>query len=667
MLGDFSYYSRYTAYSRIVPLGIGFIGQYAKQNFGSDIDISLYKNADKFFEDASNNPPDVVGLALYYWANSLNQIVVKELRKKFGNKVKIIIGGPSIDSDINQQKIFLTKLFPEVDAIVINEGEIAFSNAIEKILGKNGNVFTDPIDGLSFLKNNEIVSGKPIGTTMDISKLGSPYLSGLLDEFLETDYQPMVQTSRFCPYTCAFCVSGKNRGKLRGFPMEQVREELRFISKKWVNRKNHILRLADENFGILKRDVEIAEEIRKCKKDFGYPERVFFYNDKRFTEVSRKVVEIIGDMCQFGLTLALQTENPDTLKAINRRNVTNDEIDDAIRWASSINMPTTTELIFGLPYETKNSFVDLMNKSVKRGFDSILCNMLFIMDGIELNRQDQREKFKLKTKFRPLSTNYGKIIDTFVAECEEVVVETDSFTQKDFFEIRSLNFMFFTAFTLGFQKWFFQYIKNSNEDVKLTEFLSKFTNPDLNIKWPKEYLNFLNDFNKSIRGELFDTKEQMYAHLKKIYEDNNNEVVEPTRLNINYAARLIYQERSWVDEVLLKHFENFNKSKDIKSSEIAKSFIKLGSLERINLKDEFESKELELRYDVLNWQKSKFKQKLFDFKIPPKKIKFLIDNSRKNQISSLQKNYKTLSDKDFYITALDFVSPRTHLIHKLEF
>ncbi len=87
MLGDFSYYSRYTAYSRIVPLGIGFIGQYAKQNFGSDIDISLYKNADKFFEDASNNPPDVVGLALYYWANSLNQIVVKELRKKFGNNL----------------------------------------------------------------------------------------------------------------------------------------------------------------------------------------------------------------------------------------------------------------------------------------------------------------------------------------------------------------------------------------------------------------------------------------------------------------------------------------------------------------------------------------------------------------------------------------------------
>ena len=40
-------------------------------------------------------------------------------------------------------------------------------------------------------------------------------------------------------------------------------------------------------------------------------------------------------MCQYGLTLALQTENPETLKAINRRNVSDAEIDDAVKWASN--------------------------------------------------------------------------------------------------------------------------------------------------------------------------------------------------------------------------------------------------------------------------------------------------------------------------------------------
>ena len=107
----------------------------------------IIQKVDKFFEDAIENPPDVVGIALYYWANYLNKSVVKRLRALFKDKVKIIIGGPSIDSDKAQQKIFLEKMFPEADAVVINEGEIAFSNALDNILNEK---IDEPIDGISF-------------------------------------------------------------------------------------------------------------------------------------------------------------------------------------------------------------------------------------------------------------------------------------------------------------------------------------------------------------------------------------------------------------------------------------------------------------------------------------------------------------------------------------
>ena len=56
-----------------------------------------------------------------------------------------------------------------------------------------------------------------------------------MDDFMNSDNQPLIQTSRFCPYTCAFCVSGKNRGKLRGHPIEQVKEELMYVSKKYAD------------------------------------------------------------------------------------------------------------------------------------------------------------------------------------------------------------------------------------------------------------------------------------------------------------------------------------------------------------------------------------------------------------------------------------------------
>ena len=253
------------------------------------------------------------------------------------------------------------------------------------------------------------------------------------------DYQPLIQTSRFCPYTCAFCVSGKNRGKLRGYPIEQVEEELRFVSKKYSDRPHHVMMLVDENFGILKRDVEIAHIIKKCTEDFGFPQSVFFYNDKRFTETSRSVIEILGWLNQYGMCLSLQTENPNTLKAISRVNVTAEQIDDAIKWASERNIPASTELIFGLPHETRDGFINLMNRSIDRGFDTVKVHNLFVMDGIELNRPAIRKKYGIKTKFRLLGTNYGAHNGNFLAEHEEVVVSSNSFTYENFLEARGLK------------------------------------------------------------------------------------------------------------------------------------------------------------------------------------------------------------------------------------
>ncbi len=668
MFGDFGYFNRHTRFSRYTPLGIGYIAQYAKQKFGNEVDVSLYKEIDKFFDKAKERAPDVVGLTCFYWNNNLNQYVVKLLREMYGNEVTIILGGPSIDSETNQQKLFLTKSFPQADAIVINEGEIAFSNIIEKILSNKKTVYDGPIDGLSFLNDGNLVSGKPIGTSTDISKLGSPYLTGLLDDFMHSDFQPLIQTSRFCPYTCAFCVSGKNRGKLRGFPLEQVKDELHYISKKYADRPHHTLYVADENFGILKRDVEIAKIIKECNQKYGYPQGVFFYNDKRFTETSRNVIEVLGKMTKTGLTLSLQTENPETLKAINRRNVSDEEIDDALSWASKLNIPSTTELIFGLPFETKESFIDLLDRSTKRGFDSIMCHVLFIMDGIELNRPAVREKYTINTKFRPLAAGYMSHNGNFIAEHEEVVVSSKTFSYEDFIEVRCLNFMFYSVFDLGFQKWFFQFIKHSSQ-ITLSKIFSQFMKPDKNLDWPKEYLKFVDDFRNAVEGELYNTREELVADLKRIYEENGNDVGKTTRINIDYGARLIYMENKWVKQVFLKHLKSIvgeNLSKD--DFNLAESLIDLGTLERINF-EEFNknqnSKELTLAYDILEWKRNKFKKPIYNYKIENRRVKFLLDERRSLQIKSLLESSDNKIDSDLYTVALEMVKPRANLLHLL--
>lgn len=99
MLGDLTYYNRHTIYSRYTPLAIGMIAQYAIQQFDGDIKVSLFKNVDKFFDQASQNPPDVVGFSVYHWNMAITQYATNRLREMFGQDVIIVLGGPSIDSN----------------------------------------------------------------------------------------------------------------------------------------------------------------------------------------------------------------------------------------------------------------------------------------------------------------------------------------------------------------------------------------------------------------------------------------------------------------------------------------------------------------------------------------------------------------------------------------
>ena len=65
---------------------------------------------------------------------ALNQYLVKCVREKFGRNVVIVLGGPCIDSDKKEQHRFLTNVFPEADAVVLNEGEISFNSIIREII-----------------------------------------------------------------------------------------------------------------------------------------------------------------------------------------------------------------------------------------------------------------------------------------------------------------------------------------------------------------------------------------------------------------------------------------------------------------------------------------------------------------------------------------------------
>ena len=117
---------------------------------------------------------------------------------------------------------------------------------------------------------------------------------------------------------------------------------------------------------------------------------------------------------------------------------------------------------------------------------------LILMDGIEMNRQDFRKKYDIKTKYRILGTHYAKHNKTFLAEHEEVVVSSNSLKYEEFLEVRYISFMFHAVFNYHFHYWFFQFARHLG--IQPSKFFSHFFKPEQKGNWPKKYILFLNNF-----------------------------------------------------------------------------------------------------------------------------------------------------------------------------
>lgn len=475
-LGDLSYLTPENRMNLYVPLNIGYLAAHAKQRFGKEVEIRLFKDPVRMLEHVRLEQPDLVGLSLYYWNHNLNAYVVRKVREH--TRARIVLGGASVDSDAQEQQALLAR-FPGVDWLVQNEGEDGFGQIVAHLLGGAPPVFS-------------------MGLSGDLARIASPYLDGTLDEFLHGDYQPLIQTSRFCPYTCAFCVSGKNRGKLRAFPIDRVREEIVYLAARYRDWPDALLYIVDENFGILERDLEVAQLLRDAHEHLNFPRKLFYYNDKRFTRISRQLHELLGHMCHHGVTLSLQSDNPETLKAIKRRNLSDEEIASALAWARDLGLKTSTELIFGLPMETLDSFLALLDKSARMGFDAIQCYNLIVFDGIEMNRAAYRAEHRIRTQRRLIHGAHLEIEGERIVESEEVVVSSRSFDFEDYKLIRKLNVLFHAIFIHGWNRDFFRTAVAQGESI--TGLLRAFMDHCREPGWD----SFLAELNQAIESDLFD-------------------------------------------------------------------------------------------------------------------------------------------------------------------
>lgn len=654
-LGDLAYFNRYSSAMLTVPLNIAYIASYALQLYGDAIEVRLFKDARKLLEAVAQSPPDVLGLSCYYWNMHLDALVARRMTQLHPSCL-VALGGPSIDDDHDEQLDLYYSFDGHLDVMVLNEGELGFAALLGRVLdGGRSAVHDSPIDGCTCFRTGcEPVAGKAVGLSLDLETLPSPVLGGLLDEFLVADYLPMIQTSRMCPYSCSFCCSGKLQGKLRTFPVNLVANELDYIAARYGAYPHRPLFITDENFGISRRDVAVASALAETKKARGYPLQVFCYFDKKLSDAVKKSALLFADMNSGGLQLAFQSFNKDSLAAVKRRNMTDRDILGAVAWATAHGLRTSSEMIFGLPYETRGSFLDSLEHLMQLGIDSLAAHNLFLMKGIELNRTPQRARFGLVTKFRPsCAAAYDIIENEFVCETEEVVVSSSHFSYDDFMAIRKISLMFYAVHALGFFKPVFAYlIARKHKVVPLFDAIM--TPAAVAFPHTSPHNEFVGDFVRASQEELFSSHDDVSAHLMNQYVRNGNRVTAPPRLNVLYASRLIYRESIWFPVAL----DRIVRSVGITGRDLGviQDLAAFSSGEWVDLRNPERARTVEVCHEALNW---------LETEIPAQaaaryRLTLSTSHLQRQLIESYNKQFSS-DDDSYYYNVLDFIQPRKHL------
>lgn len=513
-LADLTYTTLSLA-SDTFPLNVGYIASYCKKKFGKNVDIRIFKYVKNLESAIRENPPNILGLSNYQWNFNLG-LAFFELVKKLSPNTITVMGGPNVPHVSSEREEFLHNN-PLIDFYVMNEGEAGFSNLVEKVFDVPDNIKKlklNPVDGIVHqIDSKEIIMGSMLKRVKTLDEVPSPYLGGFLDEFFDGKLTPTVQTNRGCPFTCTFCDEGMSWWtKVNYFPLDVVKAELDYIGQRAPGRIDD-LRFTDSNFAMFERDMEICEHVAKIRKDKNYPKIVLTSTGKNKKERIVEAAKVLGGAMD--VRASVQSMDIEVLKNIKRQNIDLEVIKDVAKNSIDYGLKTSTELILGLPGETFESHLKSLSLSLESGIGNIVAYNLMLLQGTEM--ANDVEKFGLKTKYRVNAMDFGKLSDgTVAAEIGKVVYQTNNMSFEDYLESRSYHLLIQIFYNSGGFAPMFRLMKVSN--VPILNFFKKLK--EKIHKAPKSFKELYDSFVASTEGELWDSHDELLAHIKKdeVYE-----------------------------------------------------------------------------------------------------------------------------------------------------
>jgi radical SAM superfamily enzyme YgiQ (UPF0313 family) len=533
---------------RTFPLGLGVLGSYLKSKYPDDIELDLFRTYGDLMDAVTRKKPDIVGFGYFSWNDYLSLVTAREIRKQCSDAL-IVFGGANIspygqektsgfpivseggkecvvfaptnqDMDSYKWPVYndyeLLVNYPNIDVIIHGDAELPFADIVGLYLKTPDRhaVKSAALAGCSALVGEKIIRGPAPEILYDLDQIPSPYTSGMFKNFMDK-YRllPQIETLRGCPYKCTFCTVGLNEGKLRKHSLEYSKQEIMYLKD---NYPHTVLRIADPNWGMVKKDVELADFIHDIYEKEGYPStlRVYYSAGGPLNNIKKMAIKM-KDLLP--LNMSFQSLNEDTLKIIKRGNMSMSKIRDMVSFARENGIASSTELISGLPKESLQSFKECFLTAVKLRLDSVYMGATYLIKGSELYTPAAREEHKFKTNFSLIEKDVTYVEGRWVFECDELIVEHTHMSRDDFFELYRFKLWAMLAYAAAYLKEILMHCLNYG--VSPLDIYDELMANKGEYHFNK---SILNGYIENIRPLFFETPQELEVKLVEHIEKHGN-------------------------------------------------------------------------------------------------------------------------------------------------
>ncbi len=301
--------------------------------------------------------PRIIGFGIYIWNVGQTTEVIAIL-KRVRPETVVVVGGPEVSYELEEQTVVRL-----ADYVVTGEGDLAFAQLCRGLL--SGSPACEKV----------LAGGFP-----DFPELELPY--DFYDEKDVLNRIIYVEASRGCPFHCEFCLSSLDI-PLRQAPLPLLFQHLERLLERGVKQ----FKFVDRTFNVnVKCGREILEFLLR-----QYRPGLFFHFEMipdRLPDLLREViVKFPPGALQF--EAGIQTFNEEVSKRIHRhQNYARTE--ENLRWLRRhTGVHLHTDLIFGLPGESLESFAAGFDRLIHIGSQEIQVGMLKRLRGTPISRHDQ--------------------------------------------------------------------------------------------------------------------------------------------------------------------------------------------------------------------------------------------------------------------------------------